>query len=267
MRRHVTFPCKGDSLTGTIDPAEGSTGLLWVSGGNEIRAGAHAGQARLAHLLALSGYPVFRYDRRGIGDSEGKNTGFLKTAPDIHAAAQTFRDAAPHVNRIVAFGNCDAATALALFHGQAGIDRLVLANPWVIENQKPDTLPPPSAVRSRYLAKLRDPKALLGLFTGKVDFRKLRRGLKQATAKPERSLLAGQLHDALIAADIPVDILLAERDRTALAFHDAWNDAAYSKLRTKASVRVHTLASASHSFADAQAEKWLLTRIVAALES
>ena len=39
-RRHVLFPCEGSLLAGTIDEAPGSTGLLIVSGGNELRSGA-----------------------------------------------------------------------------------------------------------------------------------------------------------------------------------------------------------------------------------
>ena len=72
IRRHVSFACEGDTLVGTLDgPAEGaaaSTGLLLVTGGNETRAGAFSGQARLAVRLAAAGYPVWRFDRRGVGD-------------------------------------------------------------------------------------------------------------------------------------------------------------------------------------------------------
>ena len=41
-RRHFTFACAGDTLFGTLDEAPGTTGLLLVSGGNEIRSGAFA---------------------------------------------------------------------------------------------------------------------------------------------------------------------------------------------------------------------------------
>ena len=78
MRRLIVFPCAGERLTGTLDEAPGKTGLLIVSGGNEVRMGAHRGMASLAARLAASGVPVFRYDRRGIGDSTGSNGGFLE---------------------------------------------------------------------------------------------------------------------------------------------------------------------------------------------
>ena len=120
MRRLVNFSCEGQSLSGTLDSALSKTGLLVVSGGNEIRIGAHRGMAKLAGDVAAAGHPVFRFDRRGIGDSEGENGGFTKSGPDIAAAIAAFRDACPELIRIVAFGNCDAASAL-LLHRPAGL--------------------------------------------------------------------------------------------------------------------------------------------------
>src|SRR5690606_29966334 len=132
MRRHLSFDCEGAALAATLDEAPGTTGLLIVSGGNEIRSGAHRGMAMLAQRIAAAGHPVFRFDRRGVGDSEGENRGFEASGPDIAAAIAAFRGATPHVTRIAAFGNCDAASAL-LLHRPAGIDALLLANPWTYE--------------------------------------------------------------------------------------------------------------------------------------
>src|SRR3546814_5025865 len=83
------------------------TGLLIVSGGNELRSGAHRGMAKLAARLARDGFPVFRFDRRGVGDSEGENGGFLSSGPDIAEAVAAFLRASPGLRRIVALGNCD----------------------------------------------------------------------------------------------------------------------------------------------------------------
>lgn len=272
-RRHLDFACEGKTLIGTLDGASGSTGLLIVSGGNEIRSGAHQGMARLAVEIAAAGYPVFRYDRHGIGDSEGENGGFLSSQADIAAATAAFRQACPTVSHIVAFGVCDAATSLALFGARAGIDRLVLANPWVIEGaddgEAADDAPLPSAaaIRSRYWQRLKDPKALLRLFTGQVDLGKLMRGLKKATASEEMSGLAGDLAKALIALPMPATILLATRDRTAQAFVEAWRQEAYRPARDKASITTETLDTASHSFATREEHGWLFERIIKALQT
>ena len=54
MRTIVNFPCGTDNMTGAFDAADGTTGLLIISGGNEIRSGAYAGQAAMAqHFQAL----------------------------------------------------------------------------------------------------------------------------------------------------------------------------------------------------------------------
>ena len=111
-RLHLTFECQGARCGATLDNAPGTTGLLVVSGGNEIRAGGHANQSRLAAWAAAQGYPAFRYDRPGIGDSEGDNRGFLHGGEPLKAALAAFRREAPQLSRIVGFGNCDAATTL-----------------------------------------------------------------------------------------------------------------------------------------------------------
>ena len=68
MRELTAFPRDGDTLIGTFDDAPGTTGLLIVSGGNELRCGAHRGMALLAVVIAAAGIPVFRFDLGVIGD-------------------------------------------------------------------------------------------------------------------------------------------------------------------------------------------------------
>ncbi len=265
------FDCESERLAGTLDEGHKSTGLLIVSGGNEIRAGAHAGMAKLAQSIANRGYPVFRYDRRGIGDSGGTNAGFMASAPDIAAASEHFRIVSPKLDKIVGFGNCDAATALALFTRQAKLNALILANPWVIDEANEDTAkpvtPPPSAIRARYWKRLTNPATLIDLFKGRIDFRKLRAGLKTASKKQQNSRLALKLKDALLASDSRCEILLAARDTTALAFEAAWKSADYGSVRKMANITIQTLDSASHSFADEESKTWLEEHILAVIEA
>jgi exosortase A-associated hydrolase 1 len=271
MRRIIGFNCGGDALVGTLDEADGTTGLLIVSGGNEIRSGAFAGQALMADLIAQNGYPVFRYDRRGIGDSDGVNTGFEGSAEDIAYALSTFRAVAPHVNRIVAFGNCDAASALALFNGALNIEALVLANPWVIEAvaKSEDTPTPPSAaaIRARYWARLKNPSSLLDLLTGKINLKKLAGGLASAARKEPVSGLALRISQSLSQLSFSVIILIASRDTTALAFLGAWAGDTFKPVREKANIQIDQLDTASHGFADAAAKDWLFQRLRDALRA
>ena len=140
-RRQVTFACEGDQLIGSLDLAAGNTGLLIVTGGNELRSGPWSSQAQIAEKVALAGFPVFRFDRRGIGDSAGINGGFTSASADIAAAICAFRAQLPTLQRVVAFGNCDAASALMLSSG-AGFDAMVLANPWTFEPEPAPAIAP-----------------------------------------------------------------------------------------------------------------------------
>ena len=265
MRHQLSFDCEGVALAASLDDAPGGTGLLIVSGGNEIRSGAHRGMAMLAQRVAAASHPVFRFDRRGIGDSEGTNGGFERSGPDIVAAIAAFRQAAPHVTRVVAFGNCDAASAL-LLHQPLELGALILANPWTYEGPDADSgdepaLPPASAIRARYLSRLRDPKSLLRLLRGEIDFRKLFRGLsalKAPVVPAAPDSLAARIEDAMAGLRPPTTILLAAGDRTAQAFVENC-PAALGR------VPVERLASASHSFAGEDGE-WLAERILAALK-
>jgi exosortase A-associated hydrolase 1 len=248
MRNTLSFDCEGHTLAATVDRASSKTGLLIVSGGNEIRIGAHRGMAKLAGDVAAAGYPVFRFDRRGIGDSEGENGGFTTSGPDIAAAIAAFRKACPELTKIVAFGNCDAASAL-LLHRPAGIAAHVLTNLWVVE--RTDELPPPAAIRARYAERLKDPKAWIGLFTGAINLRKLMGGLMRIAKPQAPASLAQDVAAGLVEVQGPVTILLAEQDGTAIAFADAWNGPAFTAARARKDISIKKIASASHSFASA----------------
>lgn len=271
MRQHATFACAGETLAGTFDPADGSTALLIVSGGNEIRSGAHAGMAGLAADIAAAGFAVMRYDRRGIGDSTGNNGGFLSSADDIAAALAAMRSRFPKVQRIVAFGNCDAASALALFGPAARIDALILANMWMLDSEaEPDDAAASTltagAIRSRYLAKLKDPRELWRLASGGVNVSKLARGLRQATATTPPTGLAARLGSSLAKSQLPVRLLVAEHDRTAMWFLESWASPACDAARANPRITMARLNSTSHSFASAPDKAWLREQILGVLQ-
>ncbi|MEJ6008900.1 hydrolase 1, exosortase A system-associated [Novosphingobium aquae] len=255
-RRHIAFDCEGAQLIGTLDEGGETTALLIVTGGNEIRAGAWNGQAQFAARIASAGFPVFRFDRRGVGDSDGVNTGFTESAADIAAAIAALRTAAPHSTRVVGMGNCDGATALVLAKG-AGCDALVLSNPWTIEGDDSDepAAAPPAAVRAHYLRRLRDPRAILRLLRGGVKIGQLFSSLKSALRPaPPPSSLAQIFAADLKAFGGPVTILLAGRDRTAQVFEASWD---------KSDPRVRRCAEATHSYVESQ--DWLEARVLEAL--
>lgn len=254
-RRHLTFDCAGSRLVGTLDEAPGATGLLIVSGGNELRSGPWGGQALLAARVAKAGFPVFRFDRRGIGDSEGMNGGFRSAADDLAASLAAFRRACPAMARVVGMGNCDAASALMLAGGR-GFDALLLGNPWTFDEGDASEAPP-AAVRAHYRQRLADPAAILRLLTGKVSLRKLLGSLRQAAAPAaEMSVLARQMNAGLSGYPAEVRFLIAERDRTGQAFMAGCN---------RNDPRLQVCAGATHSFVEPEAREWLFEQVLEVL--
>ena len=250
-RRHLTFACEGATLAGTLDAADGDAGLLLVTGGNELRAGAWAGQAQLAARLAREGFPVLRFDHPGVGDSEGTNIGFRHRAQGIAAALTAFRAACPQLTRIAGLGNCDAASTLMLAEG-AGLDALILSNPWTIEQD--DAPPPPEALRDHYRRRLADPRAILRLLSGKVSPAKLLASLRDALRPaPPPPGLAQEMAAGIADFAGDVRFLVAERDRTAQAFLAAWD---------RTDPRIRRCPEASHSYVEAPARDWLAAQVI-----
>lgn len=260
------FQCEGEQLFGSLDSGSRSVGLLIVSGGNEIRSGAHAGMSKLAQDIAKEGFPVFRYDRRGIGDSTGDNQEFLESEQDLKSAVTQFHVLCPELSGVVAFGNCDAATAIAFFRQTSGFKASILANPWVIEHESSEpsepTIPNAAAIRSRYWDRIKNPRSIIDLLTGKIDISKLLKGIVRASQKQENTQLANRLRDSLVKSNDHIDILLANRDTTALAFMASWKSEDFAEVRDRSNITLSQLDSASHSFADEQSKKWLQNQIV-----
>lgn len=230
-------------LVGTLDEAPGAHGLLVVTGGRETRFGPHRLFARLAAALAAQGIPVFRFDRRGTGDSDGADPGFEASGPDIAAALAAFRALCPAMTRVSGFGLCDGATALLL--AGAALDGLVLANPWLAVPA--DDLPPPAAIRRHYRAQLFSARAWARLVTGGIDGRKAWRGLRRVAAPARASTLARRA----LAHPVDAVVVLADGDATAQA-------AAAELRRVGSGMPCVTLPTASHSFAEPAAFAALL---------
>jgi hypothetical protein len=169
---------------------------------------------------------------------------------------------APQVSRVVAFGNCDAASALMLARG-AGCDGLVLSNPWTIEQDASggaeDDTPPPAAIRARYFDKLKNPREIMRLMGGGVDISKLARGMAQALRPaPPPSSLAREMAAGRSDFAGPVRILLATADRTAQVFEAAWD---------RSDPRIQRCEGAGHAYVEPAHRDWLEAQILASLKT
>jgi exosortase A-associated hydrolase 1 len=261
MRRLIAFPCGGATLAGSVDVGEGAAqGVLLVIGGSQTRIGSHRMYERLAKALADKGYACFRYDRRGVGDSEGVDPGFRGSGPDLKAAAAAFRKEVPSLTRITGFGLCDGATALALYGDEAGLDGLILANPWLVEAE--EGAPAPAAIRAHYRKRLLSWSGLKRLFTGAVNFRKLGGGLRSLFSRRKPESLSNDVAQALFRHRLPAEMILCTGDNTAIAADAEVRVWPYQGL-IRATQMIET---DSHTFARPGDDAMLLTMVETALQ-
>lgn len=258
LRRLLTFPCGHEMLSGTLDEGDRPLGFLMVTGGSQTRTGSHRMSERLAKRLAENGYPCLRFDRRGVGDSSGDDPGYRNSSADLAAAAAALRSEMPGVARLVGFGLCDGATALALHGADAGISDVILANPWLVEASSGDLAP--AAIRSHYRQRLLSLAGWKKLLTGKVNVRKLATGVKKAGSATDSSL-AGEAARGLQRFGSPATLILASGDGTAAAAAAEVERPAFAGL-IDATVEIET---DSHTFARPGDQEALESAVLAAL--
>ncbi|MFL6709175.1 MAG: hydrolase 1, exosortase A system-associated [Massilia sp.] len=152
----LQFGCAGETLIGvaSIPEQPSSRGVLVVVGGPQYRAGSHRQFTLLARALASEGFPVLRFDYRGMGDSSGPMRDFEDVDTDLAAAIDQFYVTVPGLKEVVIWGLCDGASA-AMFYAQHDprVAGLVMLNPWARSEQGLAK----STLKHYYLARLRDP--------------------------------------------------------------------------------------------------------------
>lgn len=244
MRRLIRFACGPDALSGSIDEAPRGTGLLCVTGGSQVRCGPHRMLHQLAAQVSAAGFPVFRYERRGLGDSDGADPGYRESGSDLAAAAAAFRAQAPHVTKVIGFGLCDGATTLALHGENAGIAALALANPWLVETEPGDLAP--AATRAHYRARLLSPRSWGSVLRGEVDLIGAAKSLFGSVAVAHDRSLADEVAAKLGPYAGKIALILSSGDGTAIAAKACWSGDAFTRVRDEAVV---TIPTDSHTFA------------------
>jgi len=263
MRRLTRFACAGEPLGATLDDGAGQTGILIVTGGGQTRIGSHRMFERLGHGLAANGFPNFRYDRRGVGDSGGIDPGWRGSGPDLAAAAAAFRAERKGLERMIGLGLCDGASALALHGAAAGLTGIILVNPWMVEAEA--GAPPPAAIRDHYRRRLASLDTWRRLARGGVSLRKLGSGVKRMMRKPDPSL-GEELGKAIAAAHMPAALVLAGGDATAIAAAELWAAPAFAAIRA-ANAAPYRIESDSHTFARDGDEEALLQAVLTAIQA
>jgi len=241
-------------------PADGAgtrVGVVIVVGGPQYRVGSHRQFVLLARDLAAAGYPVLRFDYRGMGDADGEPVGFEGAGPDIEAAVDTLMAQCPTLDGVVLWGLCDAASA-ALFQAprDGRIVGLVLLNPWV----RTEAGAARTTLRHYYRGRftdlrvwrrlLKEPARLVRAAGSLVA---LRRAASSQSGSgdggrmlPERMLAAAEAYAGNLLW------ILSGRDLTADEFREVVSaDARWEALLARDGSRCMTLEAANHTFSSA----------------
>jgi len=257
----VVMPCAGDKLVGVISQPEqpGTLGLVMVVGGAQYRAGSHRQFVLLARCLASAGFPVLRFDHRGLGDSSGERKPFDAIHDDIEAAIVTLQHQCPSVQRLVLWGLCDGASAALLYCGQrvdARVAGLCLLNPWV----RSDNTLARTRIKHYYAGRLLESSFWQRLWQGQYEWRPSLKGLwqnLQAMRVPPPSDAPEppfQHRMALALRQFPgqVLLLLSARDYTAKEFVEcAQSDPAWKGLLQRPHLQRVDVTDADHTFSKA----------------
>jgi exosortase A-associated hydrolase 1 len=181
----------------------------------------------MARHLASAGFPVLRFDYRGMGDSDGEPRSFEAVGADIAAAIEAFYAAAGDaLDGVVLFGLCDAASA-ALMHcaRERKVRAMVLANPWV----RSEAGEAKSYVRHYYGKRLLQGSFWQKLFAGETRILASIRDFSRKLAASHAGGAGGSGFIAVMRAGLlafrgPVLLFQSGRDLTAGEFDDLCAD-------------------------------------------
>lgn len=257
------FACSGQTLQGVLTtPANRPMmplGVVVVVGGPQYRIGSHRHFVTLARRLATEGYPVLRFDVRGMGDSEGAPRGFEHLGTDIDAAIGAIARTTG-VERVVLWGLCDGASA-SLMYADATRDvrvaGLAMLNPWVRSEHSLAR----THVKHYYRTRLVQPSFWAKLLRGGVGLQALKDLWANITslgrrARSDTPQEAFQQRMARGWQRFPGSllVLLSDDDWTAKEFDEQFHSTAYwATARDRTDVHWHRIVPADHTLSEARA--------------
>ncbi|MEC5387200.1 hydrolase 1, exosortase A system-associated [Uliginosibacterium sp. H3] len=249
MTRAALIEADGQRLVATLQlpSTPGAVGVVFVTGGHQVRAGSHRQFLRLARNFAAAGYPCLRFDLPGLGDSEGVLRGFEDNVMALRAAIDLLQKEMPSVERIVLWGLCDGASAAALYApADPRVAGLLLANPWVRTGQ----VQAKTLVASYYRRQMASWAFWRKVFTGRVgilhsgrEWLRNWRIARQAADAPGNAL-PERLLEALHAFKGVLRIVIAEHDLTGQEFLQV--------LGSRADLPCASLSDADHTFSSSR---------------
>jgi len=236
-----------------------SVGLVFVVGGPQFRVGSHRQFVLMARALSENGYPVFRFDYSGMGDSEGPRKNFQDVGPDIECAIDVLLESDRNIKNVVLLGLCDAASALMINCGvHSKISGLVLINPWA-RTEKGEAK---AVLRHYYGRRLFQRSLWVKAFSGRLKVGQslsgLARSLVAAGSRSQkdrktddvttRSFIDRMLYGIREFSGASI-VLISGRDLTAAEFENLCHrDRQWKKVVSEPRIEFRRIANADHTF-------------------
>ena len=238
--------------------------VVLVVGAPQYRVGSHRHFVLLARELAAAGYPVLRFDYRGMGDSDGRFIGFEGVDDDIKAAIDTLCATLPETEQVALWGLCDGAAAIAFYAAKdSRVSIAVLLNPWV----RSDISVAQGRLSQHYAGRLLSRDFWLRVLKGEVRIigAALEFGATLLTAVKGR---LGAAHDKKDDADAPLPLrvgrgllayqgrlllILSGQDLTAHEFdRTVLQEAMMKSWKSRSNIVIRRMPSANHTYARAE---------------
>lgn len=159
-----TINCEGEFIVGVLhapNTARNTAIVMMPAGELQYRVGCGRQLVEFAREVSGKGFPVVRFDPRGVGDSSGEYVGVDHVGSELKAVIARLKTDFPEVNRVVLWGGCAAASGIMMHtHSLPEVSGWILSNP-AVKSRQVRAL----AHRGHYLRRLRDAKFWRKVFT------------------------------------------------------------------------------------------------------
>lgn len=253
----VVLECGGGRCVALVHPAPATgqrVGVVIVVGGPQYRAGSHRQFVLTARALASAGFPVLRFDYRGMGDSDGEQRTFESVHEDIRTAIDTLvRESG--VSQVVLYGLCDAASAVLMYClDDARVAGLIVLNPWVRTVQGEASAQlwhyyPRRLLQRSFWAKLfKGNLPVVGALAGLFGTVRRSQSASSEAAAPRESFIDRMLKGCANFRG-QVLLLISGRDLTAAEFEDLCKRSRpWDQATRRSNVEIQRMAQADHTF-------------------
>jgi exosortase A-associated hydrolase 1 len=273
MEEPVQFTCNQKRLYGILHLPDTvmnpSTIVIIITGGPQVRIGAHRLYVQLSRFLCEHNIATLRFDYEGMGDSEGDFVGFQYAEASIDTATNYLRQKFKGKSNFLFWSLCDGATAAVLYAARnlEDVNGLILCNPLVLTEQGLAR----STIKHYYINRIFNKKFLSKLIRFEVDvketFKSLWKYISDAylrgEASPDMSSavtweLPDVVFDSLGSFEKPVGIILSANDIVASNFQDEMQKSEIMKMACKTNhITSCIINGADHTFTDPSAKEEL----------